>query len=106
MHQGLPTLKSFRRLLSGILNGLFLVMLWLVMQGPCSLAQTTSNVLGAEGTVRVDATPGHAINSFDPDSALGSSIDVLSRRDIDMVYYAAYHSGIALGGLGSDHVSQ
>ena len=23
------------------------------------------------GTVRVDATPGHAINSFDPDSALG-----------------------------------
>ena len=40
---------------------------------------------GAEtGTVRVDA--GHAINSFDPDSALGSSIDVLSRRDIDMVY--------------------
>jgi hypothetical protein len=37
-------------------------------------------------TVRVDATAGHAINSFDPDSALGSSVDVLSRRDIDMVY--------------------
>jgi hypothetical protein len=30
----------------------------------------------AQSTVRVDATPGHAINSFDPDSALGSSIDV------------------------------
>src|SRR5258706_7691356 len=29
-------------------------------------------------TVRIDATPGHAINAFDPDSALGSSIDVLS----------------------------
>jgi hypothetical protein len=26
------------------------------------------------------------INSFDPDAALGSSIDVLSRRDIDLVY--------------------
>ncbi len=38
------------------------------------------------GTVRVDATPGHAINSFDPDSALGSSIDVLSRDGIDKVY--------------------
>ena len=38
------------------------------------------------GTVRVDATPGHAINSFDPDSALGSSIDVLSRSGIDKVY--------------------
>src|SRR5216683_4494759 len=37
-------------------------------------------------TVRVDATPGHAINSFDPDSALGSSIDVLSRTDINEVY--------------------
>jgi hypothetical protein len=37
-------------------------------------------------TVRVDRTPGHEINSFDPDSALGSSIDVLSRTGIDKVY--------------------
>src|SRR5437870_6817514 len=37
-------------------------------------------------TIRIDATPGHAINSFDPDSALGSSIDVLSRTDINNVY--------------------
>jgi hypothetical protein len=37
-------------------------------------------------TVHVDVTPGHAINSFDPDSALGSSIDVLSRAGIDRVY--------------------
>ena len=40
----------------------------------------------AVATVRVDATPGHVINAFDPDSALGSSIDVLSRREIDLVY--------------------
>jgi hypothetical protein len=38
------------------------------------------------GTVHVDVTPGHAINSFDPDRALGSSIDVLSRTGIDRVY--------------------
>jgi hypothetical protein len=38
------------------------------------------------GTVRVDTAEGHAINAFDPDSALGSSVDVLSRRDIDKVY--------------------
>ena len=38
------------------------------------------------GTIRVDATPGHAINSFDPDSALGSSLDVLSRAGIDKVF--------------------
>jgi hypothetical protein len=36
------------------------------------------------GTVRVDTS--HVINSFDPDSALGSSIDVLSRSGIDRVY--------------------
>ncbi len=41
---------------------------------------------GSLGTVHVDATPGHAINSFDPDSALGSSVDVLSHNDIDNVY--------------------
>ena len=47
-----------------------------------TLAQSAADASSAQiGTVRVDA--GHAINSFDPDSALGSSIDVLSRRDID-----------------------
>ena len=40
----------------------------------------------AQSTVRVDVTPGHAINTLDPDSALGSSIDVLSRTDINRVY--------------------
>ncbi len=61
-----------------------LVLFFLVLHAPCSSAQMAdpSDV----GTVRVDATPGHVINSFDPDSALGSSVDVLSRRDIDMVY--------------------
>src|SRR5450631_2319012 len=52
-----------------------------------SWAQSTADFGGAQvGTVRVDATPSHVINSFDPDEALGSSIDVLSRRDIDSVY--------------------
>lgn len=41
---------------------------------------------GPAGLVRVDATPERVINSFDPDSALGSSIDVLSRVDINRVY--------------------
>ncbi len=39
-----------------------------------------------DATVHVDITPAHQINSFDPDSALGSSLDVLSRRDIDRVH--------------------
>ena len=86
MHRGLVTLRSFLRLFSRVLTLPSLAMLCLVTQAPSSLAQATSDASGAAGTVRVDATPGHVINSFDPDSALGSSIDVLSRRDIDSVY--------------------
>jgi hypothetical protein len=37
-------------------------------------------------TVHVDITPDHVINTFDPDQSLGSSIDVLSRSDINHVY--------------------
>lgn len=37
-------------------------------------------------TVHVDITQDHVINAFDPDQALGSSIDVLSKRDIDQVF--------------------
>jgi len=40
----------------------------------------------AGATVHVDTTPAHILNTFDPDSALGSSIDVLSRIGIDKVY--------------------
>lgn len=43
-------------------------------------AQTGENV----AAVRVDTT--HVINSFDPDRALGTSVDVLSRSEIDKVY--------------------
>src|ERR1700751_4101778 len=39
-----------------------------------------------DATVHIDTTPSHQINSFDPDSALGSFLDVLSRRDIDRVH--------------------
>lgn len=38
------------------------------------------------GTVRVDTERQHILNSFDPDRALGSSIDVLSKYDIDKVF--------------------
>ena len=45
----------------------------------------SSALLGAQtGTIRVDA--GQVINRFDPDAALGSSIDVLSRIDINSVF--------------------
>ncbi len=62
--------------------GLTLLAALFALLTPVSVAQPGTNV----GTVRVDATPGHVINSFDPDSALGSSIDVLSRLDINRVF--------------------
>jgi hypothetical protein len=54
---------------------------------PVVFGQSIANSTSAQpSTVHVDVTPGHAINSFDPDSALGSSIDVLSRAGIDTVF--------------------
>jgi F5/8 type C domain len=50
------------------------------------LAASTCLFAQEVATVHIDRTPGHAINSLDPDSALGSSIDVLSHNGIDKVY--------------------
>jgi F5/8 type C domain len=68
------------RLLIGAMTVIAAVMM---TQNPTMLAQTAT---GTAAIVHVDATPSHVINSFDPDSALGSSVDVLSRMDIDRVY--------------------
>lgn len=61
-------------------------LLFLMLTAMGSAGQMQTAIPEQPSTVRVDVTPGHSINSFDPDSALGSSIDVLSRKDIDKVY--------------------
>jgi hypothetical protein len=48
-----------------------------------AIAQTN---MPPDGVIHVDIAPSHVINSFNPDQALGSSIDVLSRSGIDQVY--------------------
>ncbi|WP_041856592.1 discoidin domain-containing protein [Candidatus Korobacter versatilis] len=50
------------------------------------MATTTAFAQPAVGTIRVDTNPQHILNSFDPDQALGSSVDVLSHYDIEKVY--------------------
>jgi hypothetical protein len=50
------------------------------------LAYAADDSAKENAVVHVDVTPTHVINSFDPDSALGSSLDVLSHRDIDIVF--------------------
>ena len=52
-----------------------LLLSWAFLQAPSATAQT----------VRVDTTPSRAIQ-FDPDQALGSSIDILPASLIDKVY--------------------
>lgn len=66
-----------------LLFAIYLVVLSVAVRNGSAAAQTRPNTVG---TVHVDTTAGHVINSFDPDKALGSSIDVLSRNDIDQVY--------------------
>ncbi len=53
---------------------------------PLYLAQSIFSQDPNPAVVHIDSTPSHFINSFDPDRALGSSIDVLSKTDIDKVY--------------------
>ena len=49
-----------------------------------SFAVRASDVAVAQ-TVRVDATPSHAL-AFDPDKAMGSSMDILSDKEFDIIY--------------------
>jgi hypothetical protein len=68
------------------LTTIAVILFGLVSMAGSASAQATPIAGPQVTTVHVDVTPGHVINSFDPDSALGSSIDVLSRLDIDRVY--------------------
>src|SRR5438874_11120446 len=78
--------SSVRKLPSGHASIIVIAVLVVLIRGAVS-AQTGVDAAGAQtATVHVDTTRGHSINSFDPDSALGSSIDVLSRMGIDKVF--------------------
>src|SRR6266576_3087505 len=77
--------SSVRKLLSRAV--ILIVVCSFFALGGIVAAQSSAGTSAAQtGTIRVDAAPSHVINSFDPDSALGSSIDVLSRTGIDRVY--------------------
>src|SRR6059058_5744418 len=86
MNQQVAMRGSVRKLPSGHASAIVIAFLAALMSGAVS-AQNGVDAAGAQAaTVYVDATSGHSINSFDPDSALGSSIDVLSRSGIDKVF--------------------
>src|SRR6195256_2502445 len=73
----------------------FLKRLLIIAATGCAVAQGVSFAAAQSragknklpvGTVRIDTDPKHVLNSFDPDRALGSSLDVLSREGIDKVH--------------------
>lgn len=70
------------------MNKFVVALIFLSCLGQPAWAQVTAQEEPAPSvaTVRVDTNPQHVLNSFDPDQALGSSIDVLSRSGIDKVY--------------------
>ena len=56
---------------------------------PAHLASAQSALTQSQdqpAIVHIDTTPAHAINSFDPDAALGSTLDVLSHVGIDRTF--------------------
>src|SRR5258707_2516876 len=77
--------SSARVLLSGAATAISIFSL-VAQIGTASAQVNADRSVVQPATVRVDATQGHSLNSFDPDSALGSSIDVLTRTDINKVY--------------------
>lgn len=80
----LPFFPSLRHssILSAIVCqlALFLLTMSSMVNAQTHKAASTAPV----GLVQVDAA--RPVNAFDPDRSLGSSMDVLSRRDIDLVY--------------------
>lgn len=52
------------------------------------------------GTIHVDATPGHATNSFRPHQALGTSIDILGYGSVDKLYTDPLIKQCLSGGWG------
>ncbi|HZR57004.1 MAG TPA: discoidin domain-containing protein [Terriglobales bacterium] len=78
---------SLRMILRNLLASITIAVATVSFTMSYSLAQVTSdNSANQIATVHVDAMPTHVINSFNPDSALGSSMDVLSHSGIDQVY--------------------
>ncbi|HEY2456754.1 MAG TPA: discoidin domain-containing protein, partial [Candidatus Acidoferrum sp.] len=60
----------------------FRILLLVLMCGATWVAVTSP--LAAQ-TIRIDATPGRVI-AFDPDQAMGSSMDILSAKEFDTIY--------------------
>ena len=68
--------------------------------GTAAAQSVTDSPEGQSSVVRVDATPGHAINSFDPDSALRQLDRCSVPRRHRQGLHAAHHPGVFVRGMG------
>jgi hypothetical protein len=97
---------AFSKLLIGmaVLLALTFAVTSLSAQSAPSQAPSTTEAPAAApavATVNVDATPAHELNAFEPDRAVGSSIDVLSKTGIDEVYTPAIMKEMLSAGYGT-----
>jgi hypothetical protein len=81
------SISTFSRKLENVVLVTWATCCMVLLINTCALAQNQTRTHSSDvAVVRVDAASNHLLNSFDPDRALGSSIDVLSRSGIDNVY--------------------
>jgi len=70
----------------GFIGGCLIFFVVVLCIGLLRAQSAPASAASQGGTVSVDTTPARILNSFEPDKAIGSSIDVLSHDGIDEVY--------------------
>ena len=85
---------------------LLAVLLSVLVIGAASVGQQSPSAASSQqavATIHVDAS--HTIKSFDPDVALGSSIDILPTGRSGQNLYSGDPQGVSLRRMGADHLS-
>jgi F5/8 type C domain len=82
--------------MTGTARGVSTLTIFCLIGSGYGSAQVTKKI----PTVRIDATPGHEVNAFDPDQAIGSSMDNLPYGAIDKIYSPAIIKQCLSAGYG------
>src|SRR6185437_12047921 len=67
--------------------------------------QNSTSSPGTVAVVRVQAAPSQVVNSFDPDEALATSMDIQSRESINKIYTPESIKVFLVRGVGADQLS-
>ena len=90
-----------RALFCAAATSIFVMTLGAASSSAQSASPAPNAATSSVGTAHVDATAAHELNSFVPDRAIGSSMDVLSHDVIDKIYTPAIMKEILSTGYGT-----